>query len=190
MILELRHTGDDALGMRSIICAAVLLAVYVGALEAQEQGSMNIAEWKSVVEHHPGSAALKRLFPDEPVAAPSDFKSTGMTRKDYLTLIAGNVDYWKHFQNEAGAIVDPYERDEKNPAGKERQYSTPAFALASAELIQEAGREDLLPYSLKAMSFATAALANHTTADNHADFYIPMLMHAHPILSKVAKSAE
>jgi hypothetical protein len=129
--------------------------------------------------HHPATD-LAKIFPDSPAAPSADFKPTGLSKKDYLPLIAGNVDYWKHFLSREGAIVDPFEK-------KERQYSTPAFALASALLVREAGRADLLEQSARATSFAIAALANKTTADNHADFYIPMLIHARRILKdKVA----
>ncbi|HZZ42866.1 MAG TPA: hypothetical protein VFE58_08000 [Tepidisphaeraceae bacterium] len=128
-------------------------------------------EFADLAAKHPAAKEIKHL--SDPPAA--DFHVTGVTRKDYLTLIAGNVDYWKHFQDADGAIIDPFEK-------RERQYSTPAFALASAILVQEAGRKDLLEPSVRAFSFALTALAKGTTADQHADFYIPMLMHTHRIL--------
>src|SRR5688500_1493473 len=67
---------------------------------------------------HPAAEALRRAF-EQPV--PAGFRSTGLAKKDYLTLIAGNVDFFKQHQDEAGAIIDPHEK-------MERQYSTPAFA--------------------------------------------------------------
>lgn len=130
-------------------------------------------EFADVAKKHPAAAEIEGLFK----GTPDGFKPTGLARKDYLPVIAGVVDYWKHFQNADGAIVDPYEK-------KERQYSTPAFALASAILVQEAGRKDLLEPSARAMTCAMTALANKKAADGHADFYIPMLMHAHRILVK------
>src|SRR5689334_3332588 len=122
---------------------------------------------------HPASSELDRFFNHTPV--PTDFKPTGLTKRDYLDLIGTNIDFWNHHQNDAGAIIDLYEK-------RERQYSTPAFALASALLVAESGRQDLLDASTRAMSFATTALAKKTTADGHADFYIPMLMHARRLL--------
>src|SRR5207237_2611204 len=113
---------------------------------------------------------------------PAEFVSTGLTKKHYLALIAGNVDFWKQHLSDDGAILDFYEKDDKHPQGQEKQYSTPAFALASAELVKEAGRDDLLEPSVRAFSFALTALQNGTTANQHADFYIPMLVHAHRIL--------
>src|SRR5882724_9589207 len=115
-------------------------------------------------EDHPAASIFHRFYEGgQQAAAEESFRPTGLTRRDYLTLIQSNVDFWKQRQNAAGAIIDPFEK-------RERQYSTPAFALASAILVVEAKRDDLLDASTRAMTFATAALANHTTADNHADF--------------------
>src|SRR4051812_4181676 len=129
----------------------------------------------SALKNHPASEALARLFAQPIAKPPSGFESTGMKRDDYLTLIAGNVDFYKKHQNEEGAIIDPVQ-------GKEIQYSTPSFALATATLVAHANRKDLFEPSVRAMTFATHALANKTTANNHADFYIPMLIHTRRIL--------
>lgn len=139
---------------------------------------MNAALAADLLSRHPAAPALRRLFPSPaaPPVAPSGWKPSGLRRADYLRLIAGNVDFWKGHQNAAGAIIDPYEK-------KERQYSTPAFAQAAATLAAHANRNDLLEPATRAFSFALAALSNNTTADRHADFYIPMLMHAHRILA-------
>ena len=82
-----------------------------------------------VVQDHPAGEALKRCFPASPVAPSQTFQQTGLTKGDYLKLIAGNVDFWKKHQTDGGAIVDFYEADAKKPEGHEKQYSTPAFAL-------------------------------------------------------------
>ncbi|MDF2440400.1 MAG: hypothetical protein JWN98_1384 [Abditibacteriota bacterium] len=134
---------------------------------------MNITNWNEVVAGHPAAEALKRVFAEPTI--PRDWQPSGLARSDYLRLVAGNVDFWKRHQNDAGAVIDPYEN-------RERQYSTPAFAHAAATLVAHADRADLLGAATRAMSFATAALANQTTADNHPDFYIPMLMHARRLL--------
>jgi hypothetical protein len=127
-------------------------------------------------QDHPAAAIFLRFYNDvQQSRAMSTFRPSRITRQDYLLLIESNVDFWKQHQNAAGAIIDPYE-------SKERQYSTPAFALASAILVTERHRDDLLDASIRAMTFATEALAKHTTADRHADFYIPMLMHARRLL--------
>jgi hypothetical protein len=155
----------------TVWAAGVMLAM---AVAARAEGAEKFAE---VAGQHPAAAELKGLFK---AGTAGEFVPTKLTRKDYLPLIAGNVDFWKHFQSAEGAIVDPYEK-------KERQYSTPAFALAGALLVKEAGRKDLLEPSVKAFEFSLNALLNKTTADQHADFYIPMLMHARRILGSVAE---
>jgi hypothetical protein len=159
--------------------SAVLAILFSATTFAADTPSRDIPDFDvnnlpATLARHPATD-LQKIFPDSPATTPADFKSSGLSKKDYLPLIAGNVDYWKHFLSAEGAIVDPFEK-------KERQYATPAFALASALLVQEADRPDLLEPSTRATTFAIAALANKTTADNHADFYIPMLIHARRIL--------
>jgi hypothetical protein len=138
--------------------------------------SMNVNDLNEVLKQHPAAAALLPLFANPNAPVPTDFAPTQLNKKDYLKLIAGNVDFWKKHLNADGAIIDPYENAEK-------QYSTPAFALAAAELVKEAGRDDLLDSATRAFSFALTALQKKTTANQHADFYIPMLIHAHRILA-------
>src|SRR5437764_6888511 len=89
--------------------------------------------------------------------------------------MAGDIDYWTKCQNEKGAIIDPYEKVEK-------QYSTPAFAYAAALLVTEAGRDDLLKPATRAMTWATSSLAAGKAADWHGDFFMPMLIHARRLL--------
>src|SRR5688572_27535855 len=100
--------------------------------------------------NHPAAGELERVFAAQ--AAVAEFESSPVTRRDYLKLIAGNVDYWKKHQNADGAIIDPY-------AYGERQYSTPAFALAAAQLVVAADRDDLLEPASRAMTWATSTLA-------------------------------
>ena len=131
------------------------------------------SEAPDYVRGHPAGETLERLFKEG--SARTGFRATGLAKKDYLPVIAGNVDFFKHHQDTGGAIIDPYEK-------KERQYSTPAFALAAALLVAEGKREDLLEPAARALSFAIRALENNTTADGHPDFYIPMVMHARRLL--------
>ncbi len=148
---------------------------------------MNAAYAADLIDRHPAAPILRRLFglanaPGSSRAkVPAGWAASGLGRADYLPLIAGNVDFFKGQLSAEGAIIDPYEKIE-------RQYATPAFALAAATLVAQAGRGDLLEPATRAFSFALSALANKTTADNHADFYIPMLMHAHRILAPRAST--
>ncbi|MFT3787867.1 MAG: hypothetical protein QM770_17135 [Tepidisphaeraceae bacterium] len=155
-----------------ILKTCAILAV-TGLLMTASTAFSQPAPARSDFAGHPAASELDRVFSAN--ASVKDVAATGLTRRDYLTLIAGNVDHWKQFQNDAGAIIDPFSKGE-------RQYSTPAFALAAATLVAEANRADLLGPAVKAMTCATHALATGNAADKHADFYIPMLMHARRIL--------
>jgi len=135
---------------------------------------MNSVYAADLIGRHPDAPILRRLFSDAPT--PTGWADSGLRRADYLPLIAGNVDFFKGHLSAEGAVIDPYEKIE-------RQYATPAFAFAAATLVARARREELLEPATRAFSFALSALANKTTADKHADFYIPMLMHAHRILA-------
>src|SRR5688572_5735701 len=53
---------------------------------------------------------------------------TGVARGDYLKVIAGVVNYFRHFQTNDGRIIDPFQH-------KEIQYSTPCYAWAATALI-------------------------------------------------------
>lgn len=161
--------------------ACIMLMLWpVGAAGATAAGGRDAAmDWDEVLEEHPAKASLSRLFPEKAVPAPpapAEWAETGRGRGDYLTIVAGIVDAFLQDQAPSGAIIDRYD-------GVERQYSTPAFALAAATLVAEGGRADLLESATRTMSFSVAALANGTAADEHADFYIPMLMHARAMLA-------
>lgn len=160
-----------------IACGVFSVASAQPQQPQQGAAAVDVTKFAEVVARHPAADVLRRLFSNQPSAPrlPQDFKPTGLTKKDYLSLMAGNVDFWKHHQNAEGAIIDPVEK-------KERQYSTPTFACAAAMLVREAGRDDLLDPATRAFTFSLDALVNKTTADNHADFYIPALIHAHRIL--------
>ncbi len=99
------------------------------------------------------------------------FQQTGLARQDYLKIIQGNVDYFRNFQDEQGAIIDPYKKIEW-------QYSTPCFALAAATLVANAGREDLLEPAAKAMDWATLTLSQRKAATAHEDFFPPQIAHS------------
>ena len=133
-----------------------------------------------VIDSHPNAPALKAVFAVPPAA---DFKPTGVTRADYLKLIAGNVDFFVKCQDGSGAIVDPVSKGE-------RQYSTPAFAAAAGVLVEHAGRKDLLGPATKALTHALDALLAKNAADNHPDFFIPMLVHAYRSLKDAVPAGQ
>ncbi len=100
---------------------------------------------------------------------------TGLTRNDYLKLIASEVDFWKTQQAESGAIIDPYIK-------QEFQYSTPAYAHAAAVLVVYANRKDLLESAAKALDWSAHTLSTRQAASGHEDFFAPMIAHAIPLL--------
>ncbi|MEO7098799.1 MAG: hypothetical protein ABI162_05520 [Luteolibacter sp.] len=96
--------------------------------------------------------------------------ATGLTRANYLSLIASEIDFWKTKQNSSGAIIDPYRN-------AETQYATPAYANAAATLVVYANRADLVETAAKAMDWASSQLKIGAAADGHDDFYPGMLAH-------------
>ncbi|HET7624476.1 MAG TPA: hypothetical protein VFM25_04365, partial [Verrucomicrobiae bacterium] len=118
----------------------------------------------SVFAIDPTPALLSNFDPN----SVTDFTPTGLTRTNYLALIASEIDFWKTMQNSSGAIIDPY-------ANSEIQYATPAFANAAAALVAYGGRTDLIEPAAKAMDKATLDLHNRTAASSHEDFYPAML---------------
>jgi hypothetical protein len=109
-------------------------------------------------------------------------RPTGLSRDEYLRLIDGIVTFFAAFQDERGAIIDPYEK-------KERQYSTPAFALSAAVLCASTRRGELLPAAVRAMASACADLAQGKTADRHADFFTVLLLHADVVLRSLVPAS-
>ena len=124
-----------------------------------------VASWPD-----PTADYVKRFFAAQ-ASMPPDFKPTGLSRGDYLKLIAGGVDFWKKRQDRNGAIIDPHRK-------AEFQYSTPAFAHAAALLVVYARRRDLREAAAKAMDWSARTLSERRAASGHEDFYPPMLAHA------------
>ncbi len=119
-------------------------------------------------------AGLVQRFRDDQARGRHEHWSAG--RGSYLGTVDGIARFFAAHQDARGAIIDPYERAEK-------QYSTPAFALAGAAL-QAAGQVGTVPLQavVRAMAFACASLADGKAADGHADFYTVLLMHADRLL--------
>ena len=103
----------------------------------------------------------------------------GVGRDAYLRIIDGVVRFFANTQDARGSIIDPYEQ-------KERQYSTPAFALAGATLCASNPDPALLAAVVKAMQASCTDLADGKAADGHADFFTVLLMHADQVLAPLA----
>lgn len=114
---------------------------------------------------------------------PSFFRPTRLDKREYLRLIEGIVKYFAAFQDSRGAIIDPYEK-------RERQYSTPAFACSAACLYASGYNKSFLPHCIKAMDAATSDLMLGKTADNHSNFYTILLMQAYDFLQNKVSSSD
>lgn len=101
---------------------------------------------------------------------------TGVRHADYLRVIESIVRFFAQFQDERGAIIDPY-------AGEEKQYSTPCFALGGALLVARAGVKELLEPAALALDRALTALAvERNTPQRHADFFAPLVLLSYRLL--------
>ena len=128
------------------------------------------------IGEYPLASAVAR-FRENQKFAKSTFQPTKLIKREYLRLTDGIIRFFAQYQDERGAIIDPYEK-------RERQYSTPAFASASAVLYASGYNRKFLPQCMKAMDAATADLAAGKTADNHSNFYTVMLMQAYDTLRR------
>jgi len=127
-------------------------------------------------------AALVKAFQEEAGPRAPKVMPSGLGRTDYLRRIRGIVRFFAAHQDARGAIIDPYEK-------KERQYSTPAFALGVAALCAAGGDADLLPAGVQAMESACADLADGRASDGHADFFTVLLVHADVLFREVVTAS-
>lgn len=122
---------------------------------------------------NPSLKTFTRLLESKKVGIPA--VSSGLGRNDYLASINGIVEYFIPYQRDDGAIIDPI-------LGSEFQYSTPMFSYASALLVREQQRMDLLDNSIKAFELSLLQLGRRQAPNAHEDFYSMPLAHAYKIL--------
>lgn len=99
-----------------------------------------------------------------PRLAATTVPPTGLAREDYLEVISGIVNHFRHFQTNDGRILDPF-------VHREVQYSTPCFAWAATALVVSGRQPDLLEPAGRALESALRQLAEGTAADGHGDFF-------------------
>jgi hypothetical protein len=163
---------------RQFLRAAVSGVVAGGALgrtpawarEVQGPAAPGAVPARSALERFELAGLVER-FRKHQLARPLGWRATPLTRDAYLDLAGGIARAFAAQQDARGAIIDPFE-------GRERQYATPAFALAAARPALARNQRDLLEQAMKAMDAATADLASGKAADGHADFYTLLLMQA------------
>ncbi|MGQ8873687.1 glycosyl hydrolase [Paenibacillus sp. TSA_86.1] len=112
-----------------------------------------------------------RTLAAEAGPAPAD----GWNRERKLALVQQIVNAYTKVQDMNGAIIDPY-------SGTERYYSTPAYAMAAAVLV-DAGHMELLDSASAALSQSIDAVVNGSAPDNHPDFFPVLMMRAYMLLA-------
>jgi hypothetical protein len=96
--------------------------------------------------------------------ATNHVEPTGLHRDDYLTLAAGVVNYFHHFQTNDGRILDPF-------LLREIQYSTPCYAWAATALVISGQQTNLLESAALALDSSLQQLAEGKANENHGDFF-------------------
>lgn len=106
-------------------------------------------------------------------------------KEAYLDAIEGIARTASQFQNEEGAIIDPYLK-------REHQYSTPYYAFAVGVLIKANREKDLLASGILAMNKALTDFSkgNASIPDQHGEFYIAPLSEAIELYRPYIDSAQ
>ena len=110
----------------------------------------------------------------------SGFNDSGITGKDYLRIIDGEVGFFRKCQDATGAIIDPVEKIEW-------QYSTPCYTLSVALLHATGFNRDrkLLESGLRAMDHSVDDMHGYV-AHGHGEFFIQPVMLALDLYTQVA----
>jgi len=108
-----------------------------------------------------------------------DFSASGLSKKDYLEVIEGQIKAMYPHQNNEGRIIDPVEKVEK-------YYSTPCYAhsvavLAYAGKISDKG---LIESGMKALDVSLQDMYNNKVPGDHGDFYTYPVMFAYNLFKK------
>lgn len=108
---------------------------------------------------------------------------TGITRETYLDLVEPIVMRAANWQDERGAINDPYEN-------RERRHVGSIFVFGLSTLISAGRCLKLLDKCILSMDACCHDLYERKVADHHADFCTELLVHALRNLSKFVSSQE
>jgi hypothetical protein len=117
---------------------------------------------------HPLDKQIGRFMKDQ---ATFELKDSGLTSRDYLNIIDGEVAYFRKCQDANGAIIDPVEKIEW-------QYSTPCYALSVGLLVSTGYNRDpgVLASGVRAMSCSVDEMHEYRCAQNHGEFF------THPVM--------
>ncbi len=112
---------------------------------------------------HPLGENINRFLKDQQAR---QVEPTGLKKRDYLEVIAGQVKAMRGYQDAQGRIIDPVAKAEK-------YYTTPCYAHSVAVLVKagyplDAGTAES---GMKALDAALADLAAGKAPDKHGDFF-------------------
>lgn len=145
-------------------------------------GAVIAASLISATEH-PLQPQINQVLQSQKRVA--DFTPTGLTRADYLKVVAGQVRALRPCQKANGDLPDPVD-------GR-TQFSPPCYAHAVATLAASGFDRDpqLLESGMRAMDFCADSLAKGRKAfpDQHPDFYTYPAMLALEEFEKIAPAA-
>jgi hypothetical protein len=110
--------------------------------------------------------------------APSSFRPTGFTKKDYLPVVNGIAQVMRSFQLDNGTVIDPY-------AGVEIQYATPCTGHAMALVYAQGLDATVLPNASAAVTSSVTELAQHRCADGHCNFFTKPVMLAYRTIASI-----
>ncbi len=129
---------------------------------------------------HPLAETINAFVGNQQAAVES-LKPTGLTRKDYLRVIEGQVRAMRPYQDEDGRIIDPVEKIEK-------YYATPCYAHSVAVLAASGHNTnaELLESGMWAMDVSIDDMAGARAAGGHGDFYTWPVMLAYELFAQVA----
>src|SRR5262249_39493510 len=95
------------------------------------------------------------------------WRSLAIPRSAYLDAIEGVCRFTTKYQDQSGAVIDPFLK-------REHQYSTPYFAFAVGALVSAGRAPDLLQSGVRAMDHSTACFAHGRAGipDQHGEFCV------------------
>jgi rhamnogalacturonyl hydrolase YesR len=130
---------------------------------------------------HPLYDQINRFLANQGGKSGETITPTGLTKKDYLELIAGQVKVMQKYQDADGRIIDPVE-------GIEKFYATPCYAHSVAVLAQANYPIDpaLVESGMKALDASLSDLASNQAAENHGGFYTAPIVAAYEAFDGIA----
>ncbi len=109
---------------------------------------------------------------------------TGLTKRDYLDVIAGQVKAMRQYQDAEGRIIDPVEKQEK-------YFTTPCYAHSVA-VLANAGYsidKETVESGMKALDASLKSIVAGKAAGSHGDFFTWPIVFAYELFQESASQA-